>query len=225
MSARAPSPTVDEAVLRRVIYLRDLPEHVLAAVAAAAVPRYYPARRLLFVEGGPCDGAWVLAQGRVKLFKVSPEGREQVILIATSGDSFNEVPVFDDGPNPVSAQTLTPSVLYLLPKAELRRLVRSHPELAAALLAYLSVRLRHLVGLVEDLAFRQARQRVAKALLLWDMEHGQAEPLSQREVAALAGTVREVVNRVLHQLEEQGALRTERGRVVWVDRRRLLEFA
>ncbi|HXG41477.1 MAG TPA: Crp/Fnr family transcriptional regulator [Dehalococcoidia bacterium] len=225
MPGRPASAAVDLDVLRRVIYLRQLPDEVISQVALAAVVRSYPARRVLFVEGGPCDGAWVVAKGRVRLFKVSPEGREQVILIATAGDSFNEVPVFDDGPNPVTAQALTPSTLYLLPKEAMRRLVRSHPELALSLLAYLSVRLRHLVGLVEDLAFRQSRQRVAKALLLWELEHGWAEPLSQAELAALAGTVREVANRVLHQLEQQGAVRLERGRVVAVDRRRLLELA
>lgn len=224
MTGRSLPSRVDLEALRRVAYLRGLPDAVLGEVATAAVPRSCPAREVLLLEGGPCDGAWIVAKGRVRLFKVSPEGREQVLLIATAGDSFNEVPVFDDGPNPVTAQTLSPSLLYLLPKRELRRLVQCHPELALSLLGYLSLRLRHLVGLVEDLAFRQARQRLAKALLLWDMGQGRREPLSQRELAALAGTVREVANRVLHQLEEQGAVRLERGRVVSVERQRLLEL-
>jgi CRP/FNR family transcriptional regulator len=149
-----------------------------------------------------------------------------VLLIAGPGDTFNEVPVFDGGPNPASVEALEPTVLLLLPRSALLAMVETQPKLGRAFMRTFAVRLRQLVGLVEELSFKTVTGRVAR-ILLEQLPSSTGEPsdqshrLTQREIAAMAGTAREVAGRALKALEHQGAIRIERGRIVIIDRERL----
>src|SRR5687768_1042185 len=98
--------------LRRVNYFRDLPEADLARLAALAVEQPLETGQVLFLEGEPCRGMYLVYSGRVRVYKASPEGREQVLTVARPGDSFAEVPVFDGGPNPASADAMDEAVVY-----------------------------------------------------------------------------------------------------------------
>jgi CRP/FNR family transcriptional regulator len=152
----------------------------------------------------------------VRVFKVSPEGREQVLTVARSGDSFAEVPVFDGGPNPASADAMDEAIVYLFPTADLLGLVRSSPEIALGVIRVFAQRLRQLTRLVEDLSFRHVTARVAKLLLQSAADAGGAggPRLTQQEMAAMIGTAREVVTRALRALEQQGAIEVQRGQIV-----------
>ena len=217
--------------LRSQPLFAGLPSGDLAALAGRAVPERYEAGEAILVEGDACPGMYVVARGSVKVFRTSPEGREQVLRIMRPGDSFNEVPAFDGGPNPASVEALEPTLVYLVPAAEVQRLLRSSPAFAAAVAQVFAARLRHLVALVEDLAFRQVLARVAKVLLQTvqpDDGIGAGlgtRPATHRELADLAGTAREVVSRALHVLEDQGAIRLARGRIEVADRQRLAAAA
>src|SRR5512140_3033771 len=98
--------------LRGVPYFARLNEDVLGELARIAVTRRFERGDVLFLEGELNDGLYLLRSGRVRIYKTSPEGREQVLAIVGTGESFNEVPVFDDGPNPASAQALEDSEAY-----------------------------------------------------------------------------------------------------------------
>jgi CRP/FNR family transcriptional regulator len=207
---------LDIDFLRRVNYFHDLPVADLTRLLALAVEQRLTTGQVLFLEGEPCRGMYLVYEGRVRVFKASPEGREQVLTVARPGDSFAEVPVFDGGPNPASADAMEESIVYLFPTADLLRLVRSSPEIALGVIRVFAQRLRHLTRLVEDLSFRHVTARVAKLLLqsIAD-EGGAAGPrLTQQEMAAMIGTAREVVTRALRALEQQGAIQVQRGQIV-----------
>jgi CRP/FNR family transcriptional regulator len=190
---------LDLQFLQRVDYFRDLPEADLRRLQALAVEIRLDPNQVLFLEGEACRGMYLVAEGRVRIYKASPEGREQVLTVARAGDSFAEVPVFDGGPNPASAAAMEGALVYLFPAAELVALIRAAPEIGLGVIRVMARRLRHLTRLVEDLSFRHVTARVAKLLL----QH-----------AASPGTAREGVARALRVLEQQGAIEVHRGQIV-----------
>jgi CRP/FNR family transcriptional regulator len=131
------------------------------------------------------------------------------------GDSFNDVPILDQGPAPVSAQAMGPVLLYGIARANLELMLKEYPEVARNLLRVMARRIRYLISLVEDLSFRSVSGRVAKILL---ENAGTADTagqrLTQRDMAAMAGTAREVVSRSLKYLEEAGLIQIRQHRII-----------
>jgi CRP/FNR family transcriptional regulator len=211
--------------LRQVPYFADLDEARLRELAAAVRERKYQAGEIVFSEGGPCEGLYFVVSGRVKVFKLSAEGKEQVLRVLGAGCTFNDVPVFDGGPNAGSIQAMEPSVIGRLPRSVVLALVEANPKVAAGVIRVLASRLRALTLMVEDLSLRGVVGRVAKLLLDCSRGHptvmegpgGCHHRLTQHEIAAMTGSVREVVQRALKTLERDGAIRMERARVVVLD--------
>jgi len=168
---------------------------------------------------------YVVQAGRLKLFKTSPRGREQVLRLLRPGDMFNEVAVFDEGPNPASAQAIEDCTLYLLRRRDLMRFVTERPGIALAITSTFARRLREALALVEDLAFRDVTARLAKILLEGDSGGGGAPRLTQELLAAMAGSRREVVGRALKALSLEGAVKLERGKIHVRDRTLLERLA
>ena len=188
-------------------------------VAKETSERSFAKGEVLFLEGEPCRGLYVVKSGRIRIFKSSPEGREQVLLIAKQGDSFNDVPVFDGGPNPASASTLAPSIVYIIPRETLLSLVVDCP-VAQSIIELFAARLRHLTTVVEDLSFRSVVSRLAKMLLDLAVAEGGQSPiarLTQDEMAAIVGSVRDVVGRALRALEKANAIKIEGQLIVVID--------
>lgn len=220
--------SVDTTALRRIPMFAALGPNDLAHVAAIAVERSYDRGDIIILEGDRAGALHFVRSGLVKIFKTSPEGKEQMLRLIGPGNTFNDVPALDGGPNPASAAALEPSVVYAVGSAELRRLIVERPGVAEAAVRTLAAALRHLVALVEDLSFRHVTARVAKILL--DQEEaarqGQApHRLTQQEMAAMAGTAREMVGRALKELEAAEAIEMRQGRAVVLDRERLRMLA
>src|SRR5690348_2637375 len=185
--------------------------------------RQYPAGQIVLLEGAASSVLYVVQAGRLKLFKTSPRGREQVLRLLRPGDMFNEVAVFDEGPNPASAQAIEDCTLYLLRRRDLMRFVTARPGIALAITRMFARGLREALALVEDLAFRDVTSRLARILL--DDQDGGAPRVTQELLAAMAGSRREVVGRALKALSADGAVRLQRGRIHVVDRSVLERFA
>lgn len=183
------------------------------------VQRRYRAGQVVLLEGAASSILYVVQSGRLKLFKTSARGREQVLRLLRAGDLFNEVAVFDEGPNPASAQAIEDCSLLLLRRRDLARFVAERPGIALAVIHTLAARLRDALDLVEDLAFRDVTGRVAK-ILLEDTSGGavSAPRLTQELLAGMAGSRREVVGRALKTLRQEGIIRLERGRIQIRDR-------
>jgi CRP/FNR family transcriptional regulator len=217
---------VDLEILRHVPLFAALGREDLAHVAALAVERHYARGDIILLEGDPGGALQYLRSGLVKVFKTSAEGKEQVLRLIEPGQTFNDVPALDGGPNPASAAAMEESVVYAIGRAELQRLILERPAVAAAAVKALAAALRFMVGRVEDLSFRHVTSRVAKILLEQDAaaQAGRAtHRLTQQEMAAIAGTAREMVGRALKELETSGAIAMRQGRVVILSRERLLD--
>ncbi len=177
---------------------------------------------VILLEGEPAEALFFVASGAVKVFKTSAEGKEQILNIVRPRESFNDVPIFDDNPNPASAQAMGQVVLYGIKKSELKVTLQNHPQLAWNIIKVLAERVRQLMSLVEDLCVRHVIGRIAKILLEYAGDGTSPRPrLTQQEMAAMAGTAREVVGRTLKALEEEGAIRLERHRIVVTDKEAL----
>lgn len=209
-------------------YFAGLSAEERRRIVSLARRRRYEVDAVLFLEGDECAGLYIVLEGLVKVYKTSEDGREQILRLMAPGDSFNEVPVFDGGPNPASAAAVDPSETLVLSRELVLRLLDEYPAFTQAVVRTLASRLRHLVALVEDLSFRQVTARVARILLQSVAPRegvgagaGRRARITQREIAQMAGTAREVVARALRVLEDAGAVEVERGNVRIVDVRRL----
>jgi CRP/FNR family transcriptional regulator len=224
---------VDSEELRKASLFAPLSADDLAHVAAVTVERHYERGDIIILEGDRGGALYFVRSGLIKVFKSSSEGKEQVLRLIEVGNTFNDVPALDGGPNPASAAAMEPSIVYATGGAELRRLIAERPGVALATVQALAGALRHLVTLVEDLSFRHVTARVAKILLEQDASAvakagapgKAAHRLTQQEMAAMAGTAREMVGRALKELEASGAIRIYRGRIAVVSRERLERFA
>ena len=208
--------------LKRIPYFSDLGSAELESIKKLIFEKTADRAEMVLLEGESADNLYFVASGVVKVFKTSAEGKEQILSIVRPGESFNDVPIFDGGPNPVSARAMGAVLLYGIRKNDMEAILRDHPQIALNVIKVLASRVRHLVSLVEDLSFKHVIGRVAKILL----EHigGQMDPvprLTQQEMAAMAGTAREVVGRSLKSLEEEGAIKLDRHRIVITDREAL----
>ena len=222
---------VESEELRKVSLFAPLSVDDMARVAAVTVERHYERGDIIMLEGDRGGALYFVRSGLIKVFKSSPGGKEQVLRLIEAGRTFNDVPALDAGPNPASAAALESSIVYATGGAELRRLIAERPGVALATVQALAGALRHLVTLVEDLSFRHVTARVAKILIEQDASAGASgasgkavHRLTQQEMAAMAGTAREMVGRALKELEATGAIRIQRGRITVVNRERLAMF-
>lgn len=205
-------------LLRSVPYFAGLDGPALSAVAQGAINRRYAQGEVVFLEGDPCAGLHIIQTGRVKLFQVSREGREQVVKLLGPGEFFNEVAVLDGGPNPVGAMAALETELWIIDRERMLELLASYPALAIGVIETLAAHARHLVSLVEDLSLRSVSGRLAKLLLAQATVSDQTpRRMTQQEMAAQLGTVREVVGRVLRSFEEEGLIRFDRHRLIILD--------
>ena len=217
------------ATLGRAPLFRGLSEDEMAFIARRALPRQYSAGELIFGEGDPCQGMYVIESGSVKLFKTSAGGREQVLAVDGPGGSVAELPVFDDGNYPASAQAVGDARLIFVSKQDFRALVLEHPQVAIKVLRVVGARLRRLVGIIEELSFTTVRHRMAALLVNMAKRSGAKTargiefqlPATHQEVAGMIGTVRELVSRSLGRLQSQDIIQLDGRTVIIPDLKRL----
>lgn len=215
--------TVSPEALRQAPLFASLAPDDLAAVAAVTVERRYGRGDIIILAGEEGSGLYLVRRGLVKVYRTSEDGKEQTLRLVDAGTTFNDVPALDGGLNPASAMAMEPTVAYVTSGLQLRRLIAERPGIAQATVHTMALALRGLVALVEDLSFRSVRARVAKILLEQEQASVRAEAtndaaparhrLTQQEIAALAGTAREMVGRALKELEAAGAIHNEHGRI------------
>ena len=213
------------AVFKAVALFAPLDESEIAFLAARASVRSYAAGELLFSEGEPCSGLYVVASGRVRIFKSSVSGREHVLAIEGPGSSIAELPVFDGGNYPASAAAVVPSQLVFLSRKDFRAMCLDHPEVALKVLQVVGARLRRLVGIIEELSFTTVRHRLLSWLLRQAKKEGRHSergpvfplPVNHQELAAQIGTVRELVSRNMARLQAQGFIEVNGREITILD--------
>ena len=200
------------SVLARVPIFSDLSDAELRFLSDRAVTKRYRAGELIFSEGDPCPGLYVIDSGDVRIFKTSAGGREQVLTIEPAGNSIAELPVFDGGAYPASANAASDARILFISRNDFRALCLEHPEVALKVLRMVGLRLRRLVGIIEELSFTTVRHRLAALLLRFAREAGHRSGRAQfklpnnQELASQIGTVRELVSRNLSRFQAEGLI-------------------
>jgi len=194
-------------------------------LAARSVRKLFSTGELLFSEGEPCNGLHIIARGKVRLFKTSVNGREQVLSVNVSGESVAEIPVFDGGPYPASAVALEETEIVFISRRDFNAYCLEHPEVPLKVLTVVGARLRNLVGIIEELSFTTIRQRLISTLLKLAQSEGRKTargielqlPASHQELANQLGTVRELISRNLMRLQAEGLLDVDARQIVVKD--------
>jgi len=221
------------AALRRVGYFQSVPAAELARLARRCRQRALKRGEHAFEEGDACRELLVVAEGAVEMRQVSSRGREQVLHAEGASATLGEAPLFDGQGYIASAVAVESTRMVLVPKEAVLDLCRRYPAVALAMLEAMAKRVRRFAGLVEDLAFRQVTERLARHLEASAAASGvPVAPgtvvdvaLTQEQLAGRLGTVRELVSRALSQLERAGAITRNRARIVILDPGRLAEAA
>jgi len=209
--------------LRKNPYFDDLPDEILKEIAGHMQLRGFERGEILLWEGDPCAGLHIIEEGSVKLYRVSPQGRQYIVRVLQEGETCNEVPAFDGGKNPVNVETLEKSKVWVIDDETLRTLVKAHPDFALKVLSNFGKNLRGMVRMVSEMAFYQVTNRLARLISELPTEEPRLH-LTQEQLAAQLGTVREVVARSLKELERSGAIRIEDRRIQIVDRDTLSQW-
>lgn len=212
-----------ESVLRKTPLFANLSDHEMRALCARVANKRFHRGELLFSEGDPCSGLFLVASGKVRIFKTSPAGREQVLALEGPGSSFAELPIFDGGKYPASASAVEDAETLFISRKDFQGFCREHPDVALKVLAVVGSRLRRLVGIIEDLSFSTVRQRLISVLLRAAQESGNAAKTgirlelakSHQDLAAELGTVRELISRNLGRLQAEGLIEVD-GRAILI---------
>jgi CRP/FNR family transcriptional regulator len=213
--------------LRRVLFLRDANEEVLRTLLARARIVKVQRGEVLFLRGEPCHGLHVVLDGAIRVYNSSSSGREQVIGVERAGSVIGELPLFDGGNQPYSAEAMSPSRLLFIPREHFLTVIHAHPELMQAALRALAIRVRRLLHLVEELSLHEVPERVARYLLAQAKERGACFTLdyTHAELAAQLGTVREMVTRTLNRFRKAGWISMQDGKITVLDRDALQALA
>lgn len=212
-----------ETVLRKTPYFADLTKQEMRALATRVSKKHLQRGELLFGEGDSCIGLFMVVTGKIRLFNLSPAGREQVLAVRGPGRSFGDPVVFEGGNHAASASALEDAELLFISRTDFQNFCREHPEVMFKVIAEVGSRLRRMIGIIQDLSFTTVRQRLIAMVLRLAQTSGTAstEELhveltkTHEELAAELGTVRELVSRTLRQLQAEGFLEVN-GRTIIV---------
>jgi CRP/FNR family transcriptional regulator len=214
-----------ETILRKTPLFANLTETEMIALAARVSNKRLEKGALLFSEGDSCRGLFLVASGKIRIFKLSAAGREQVLAVEGPGSSFAEIPVFDGGNYPASASALEEAEVLFISRKDFQNFCREHPEVALRVIAIVGSRLRRLVGIIEDLSFTTVRQRLIALILR--LTHASGTPSKEgvrveltkthQDLAAELGTVRELVSRNLGRLQAEGFLEVDGRKIIVKD--------
>lgn len=213
--------------LTAIPYLTSLSARERADLAGRCRVREFAKGAVVFTEGDAATGLWVVLAGRVRLVRMSPRGREQVLHTEAAGATLGEVPLFDGDGYVATAIAAADARLLFVPGPSLRALGRRHPEVALGIIAVLARRVRAFAALIEDLALRDVTARLARLLVVEARRSGgDVVDLAgtRDDVAARLGTVRELVSRSLAQLRAAGVIAVRGRRVRLLDERRLADL-
>ena len=211
--------------LGKTTLLASLSPAELQTLALRTVRKLFSPGELLFSEGEPCNGLHIIARGKVRIFKTSVNGREQVLAVNVPGEIVAELPVFDGGPFPPSCSAIEETEIAFISRRDFQAYCMEHPEVSLKVLKVVGTRLRRLVGIIEELSFTTVRQRLIAVLVKLAQSDGKRTergiefqlPGTHQELANQLGTVRELISRNLMRLQAEGLLDVDARQIVVKD--------
>jgi len=218
-----------KSFLSHLPLFQGLSDGELKTLSEIAVERPVKAGEMIFSDGERAAGLNIVAAGRVKIFKLSPNGKEQILHIMGPGEPFAEVPVFQGGNYPANAQAIEAGRVLFIPRDELLKAIRKNPALALGMLAVLSRRLREFASTIENLSLRGVPERLSAYLLyLSDLAGGVDEfdlDIKKGLIANLLGTTGESLSRILGKMTQAGIIRVDGKTITIIDRKSLADVA
>ncbi|MCM1984499.1 Crp/Fnr family transcriptional regulator [Lyngbya confervoides] len=217
--------------LQSTLLFRNLSTSQCSSLLRISHPQTFQKGDLIFRQGHDALGFYIVQTGRVKIFKVSSTGREQILNIFGPGENFAEVAALDGKPFPASAATLESTTMIFFPRQAFLQLLRECPEIAINMLTSLSQHTRHLTGVIEELSFKDVSQRLASYLLKQSADGCvQASDslrsvirleLTKSQLAATLGTIPATLSRAFYRLSQEGLIEVKGAEVLVRDRHRL----
>lgn len=208
-------------ILSGIPLFQGLSEAELREIHGITVNKFCEKGKTIFLEGDPGNGFYVVADGKVKIFKVSMDGKEQILHIYGPGHPFGEVPVFSGKKFPANAQTLVKSHLLFFPRSAFVDLIGRNPSLSLNMLAVLSMRLRQFALQVENLSLKEVPGRLASYLLVLSEEQNARTvvslPVSKGQLASLLGTIPETLSRILGRMSTNELIRVDGSDIYLLD--------
>ncbi len=215
--------------LDQVKLFQGLNRSQLGELEQAGLPYNFEPGRTIFSQGDPAEGFYVILSGRVKIYKLSPAGKEQILHLFGPGEPIGEVPVFSGQTYPAHAEAMEYSRLWFLSRNRLLELFGKDPSLPMNMLAILSRRLRRFVDLIEDLSLKETPSRLAAYLMhIQDAKGGQESvdlDVSKGVLAKILGTTQESVSRVLRRMSRAGIIEVRQNTIVILDDGKLEDLA
>jgi CRP/FNR family transcriptional regulator len=210
-----------EVLMRAGLLSTQTPDGI-HLLAARAVRQKFCKGELLFSEGEPGTGLHMISRGRVRLFKTSVGGREQILAMKEPGEAVAELPVMDGGAYAVSAMAVEDTEVAFISRSDFQGICMEHPEVGLKMLAMVGARLRQMMGIIEELSFSTVRERLASVLLRLAEREGRQTargvsfmlPAGHQELASQLGTVRELVSRNLLRLQADGLVTVNAREIV-----------
>ena len=210
-------------------FFEGLPPDQINDLAMIAAENLYKKGENIFSEGEKANGLYAVGTGRIKVFKLSPEGREQILHIFGPGEVFGEVPVFAGKRFPASADTMEKSRILFFPRDSLISLIEKNPTIALNMLGVLSLRLRRFTSMIDDLSLKEVPGRLAKHFLyLSEQNNGAGEfelNITKGQLASLLGTIPETLSRILTKMSEQGFIELDGRKIKILDNEGIQELA
>ncbi len=206
--------------LEKINLFSGLSQEQLTHLESVAIPREFVKGEQIFMAGEEAKGFYSVVSGKVKIYRESLSGKEQIIHIFGPGEIFGEVPVFQGSSYPASAASLKKSTLLYFSREQFERIIREDPELAMSMLALLSGRLRQMVNQVAALSLAEVPGRLASYLLLLKSTQNSNVlelDLPKGQIASYLGTIQETLSRIFKKMSEQGLITVERNTIEIID--------
>jgi CRP-like cAMP-binding protein len=218
---------IEIELLKTINYFSDLDIAELEEIKSYFSEQSVPKGQQFISQGGRTDCLYFLITGLVKVYRTAPNGKEQILHITLPGDSLNDVSTFSGGINQANMLAMTPVMLYAMRREDVAQVLKEHTGIYNNIIKAFAARIRHDAKMVEELSSNQVMGRLAKLLMgkYAGEESTAGLSLTQKEIADLIGTCREVVNRSLRILADKGAIRLGRCRIKVLKREILAEIA
>jgi CRP/FNR family transcriptional regulator, dissimilatory nitrate respiration regulator len=216
-------------IISQAPLFNGLSQEQLNQIRQIAIDKIYDKGKTVFLESDDSNGFYIVVSGKVKIYKVSFEGKEHILHIYGPGNPFGEVPVFSGLKFPANAETILKSRLLFIPRQAFVDLISEHPSLALNMLAILSMRLRQFTVQIENLSLKEIPARLASYLTYLSDEQTTEDcvslTISKGQLASLLGTIPETLSRILAKMNKQNLIQVEGRNITLLDRNGLEELA
>ncbi len=219
----------DRKAIEPVGFFADMPLNIRQQLREIATEKTFRKGEMIFYEGDKSLGFYLLLSGLIKIYKLSPEGKEQILQFIRPNETFGEVVVFSGKSFPANAESAKESRALLFPRRDFLELIRTNPDVALTMLAILSERLRRFTIQVENLSLKEVPGRLATYFLYLSNQEAKGNSfdlqISKGQLASLLGTIPETLSRILARMKEHRIIEVERNHIHLLDIPRLVALS